>query len=71
MLLVLNSLVSLTQYLHDYLSVLFDILVVLIEIEEKRDERRLSVGGHECINLILYSLYARLEFVLEPGTASS
>lgn len=62
--LVLDALVTLAQNLHDDHGVLFEILVVFIQMQKERDERRLPVGRHQRIDLILNGLYAAFQFVL-------
>ena len=55
---VFNAFISLTEYLLNYHSVFFRIFIVFSEIHEEQSyERRLSVGSHQSIYLILDSLH--------------
>ncbi len=56
--LILYSFDTLTKDLLYYHGIFFYVLIILIEVKEESDERRLTVCGHKGIYLILDSLYA-------------
>ena len=59
---VFNTLQALTQnFFYDHCS-FFQIRVVLFQMEEQGNERRLTIGGHQSVDLVLNGLYTTLQF---------
>ena len=63
---VFNSLQALPDDLFDDHGVFFNIGIVFPQIQEQRHKRRLTVGGHQGVDLILDSLDPGLQFFPQP-----
>ena len=64
-LIIFNTLQTLTQNLLYNHSVLLQVRIVLLQVQEQGYKRRLAVGRHQGINLILNRLHAALELVAQ------
>ena len=62
---VFDALVALAQDLGDDHRVLFEVLVVFVEVEEEGDEGGLPVGRHQGIDLVLDGLHAAFQLVFD------
>ena len=64
-LVIFNALQTLTQnFFHNH-GVFLQIRIILLQIQKQGNKRRLTIGGHQGINLILNSLYAALQLVAQ------
>ena len=64
-LVIFNALQTLTQnFFHNH-SVFLQIRIILLQIQKQGNKRRLTIGGHQGINLILNGLYAALQLVAQ------
>ena len=64
-LVIFNALQTLTQnFFHNH-SVFLQIRIILLQVQKQGNKRRLTIGGHQGIDLILNGLYATLELVAQ------
>ena len=63
---ILNSLQALTKYFFYDHCIFFYILIIFVKIQEQRNKRRLSIGRHQCIDLVLNGLYTGTKFIFYP-----
>ena len=64
-LVIFNALQTLTQnFFHNH-SVFLQIRIILLQIQKQGNKRRLTIGGHQGINLILNGLYATLQLIAQ------
>ena len=63
---ILDALQSLTKNLFDYHGIFFYIFIIFFQIQKQGHKRRLSVCGHQGIDLILNGLYAGAQFIMKP-----
>ena len=64
-LVIFNALQTLTQnFFHNH-SVFLKIRIILLQIQKQGNKRRLTISGHQGIDLILNGLYAALQLVAQ------
>ena len=64
-LVIFNALQTLTQnFFHNH-SVFLQIRIILLQVQKQGNKRRLTIGGHQGIDLILNGLYATLQLVAQ------